>query len=340
MRFEDYISSHKKAVYDTLCGYLPNKAPEEHYKMVREYSDRQGKYARPSLLLLWTELHGGKLEDAILPAAAHQLSEDWLLMHDDIEDGNGLRRGKPAAHVMYGERFAINSGDTLHMIMWDMVRDASRKLEVPRGDRFYDKFYDMLTVTAEGQYKDMHLTHHVKDITRFTLKDYYDSIKAKSGYYSVYGPMQLGSIIAGMDDGYLQRIESYGVPIGNAFQIKDDILDCTSTAGVLGKSVGNDVMDGVKTSILWHFVQDADASDLNRVRKIYMKERSEKTAEEVGEVLELFGRYGSVAAAGRDADALSTEALSRFEEVERGVPESDIKETARNAINALVARKK
>lgn len=340
MRFEDYIAMHKDAVYDTLCGYLPGKAPEEHYKMVREYVERKGKYARPSLLLLWTELHGGSLDDAILPAAAQQVSEDWLLIHDDIEDGNELRRGKPAAHVMYGERFAINAGDALHMIMWDMVRGASRTLGGIRGERFYEKFYDMLTVTAEGQYKDMHLTHDVKDITSFKLEDYFDSIKAKSAYYSVYGPMQLGSIITGMDDIYLQEVESYGVPVGNAFQIKDDILDCTSTANILGKTVGNDVLDGVKTGILWHFVQDADVHELEKVRKIYMKERGEKTADEVGEVLELFKKYGSITAADRDADALASEALSRFEQVERGVPESDIKETARNAIKALVARKK
>jgi len=238
MKFEEYIGKHKETVYNTICGYLPRGAPEEHHKMVREYVDRKGKYARPSLLLLWAELYGGKLEDAILPAAAMQTSEDWILMHDDWEDGNELRRGEPAAHVLYGDRFAVNAADGLHMVMWKMAHDASNKLGKTVGHRYYEKFYDMLLVTVAGQYIDMHLTHDVKDITQFTIADYYESIRAKSAYYSVYGPMQLGSIIAGMDKECVERIERYGVLAGNAFQLKDDILDCTVTAEVFGKNAG------------------------------------------------------------------------------------------------------
>lgn len=340
MKFEDYIDRHKETVYNTICGYLPEKSPEEHYKMVREYVERKGKYARPSLLLLWAELYGGKLEDAVLPAAAQQASEDWILIHDDWLDGNQLRRGKPAAHILFGDRFAVNAGDGLHMIMWKIVHDACKKLGNPIGDRLFEKFYDMLSVTCEGQYLDMHLTHKVKDITKFALDDYYDSIRAKSGYYSVYGPMQLGSIIAGRDDDCLEQIKGYGEIIGNAFQMKDDILDCTSTESVLGKTIGNDVWDGVKTGILWHFVQNADAADLETVRKIYMKDRKDKTSAEVSKVLGVFSKYKSVEYAESVVDGLAKEALAKFEDVSRDIPESDLKETSRDAIIKLASRKK
>jgi geranylgeranyl pyrophosphate synthase len=340
MKFEDYIEEHRGTVYKTICGYLPSGPPEEHYKMVRAYVDRQGKYARPSLLLLWTELHGGKLEDAMLPAAAQQTSEDWILMLDDWMDGNELRRGKPTAHIMYGDRFAVNAGVGLLMIMSDMAFDAAIKLGKPIGTRYWKKFQHMLLVTDEGQYIDMHLTHDVTDIKEFTLDDYYDSIRAKSEYYSVYGPMQLGTIIAGMDERYVERIEEYGEPIGKAFQTKDDILDCTSTEAVLGKSIGNDVRDGVKTGILWHFVQKASASDLEKVRKIYMKDRRDKTEGEVNEVLKFFEEYGSIAYAESEVDRLAGEALKKFEDVSRDIPESDLKKTARDAIIKLASRKK
>jgi geranylgeranyl diphosphate synthase type II len=340
MKFEDYIEEHRETVYNTICGYLPSRPPEEHYKMVRAYVDRQGKYARPSLLLLWTELHGGRLEDAMLPAAAQQASEDWILMLDDWMDGNELRRGKPTAHIMYGDRFAVNAGTGLHMIMWDMAFDAAIKLGKPIGNRYWKKFQHMLLVTDEGQYIDMHLTHDVTDITKFTLDDYYNSIRAKSDYYSVYGPMQLGTIIAGTDEGYVERIEEYGELIGNAFQIKDDILDCTSTEEVLGKTIGNDVRDGVKTAILWHFVQKASASDLERARKTYMKDRKSKTQSEVNEVIGFFKKYGSITYAESEVDRLAKEALKKFEDVSRAIPESDLKETARDAIIKLASRKK
>jgi len=340
VKFGEYVEKHRETVYNKICEYLPRKTPEEHYKMVREYVDRKGKYVRPSLLLLWTELHGGKLEDALLPAAAMQASEDWILIHDDWEDGNELRRGKPAAHILYGDRFAVNAGDTLHILMWKMAYNASVRVGKTVGERYYNKFYDILLVTAEGQYLDMHLTHDIKDVTKFTLEDYYESIRVKSGYYSVYGPMQLGSIIAGMDDCYVERIKTYGELMGNAFQIKDEILDCTSTEEVLGKTIGNDVYDGGKTAILWHFVQNAKAPELEEVRKTYMKDRREKSPAEVKKIIELFKKYGSIAYAESEVDRLAEEALEKFEEVSQGIPESDLKETARDAIIRLASRHK
>jgi geranylgeranyl pyrophosphate synthase len=152
--------------------------------------------------------------------------------------------------------------------------------------------------------------------------------------------MQLGAIIACTDEGYIEKIMKYGEIIGNGFQMKDDILDCTSTEKILGKAIGNDVYDGVKTAILWHFVQNANASDLEKVRRMYMKDRKDKLPNEVNEVLELFKKYGSIAYAESEVDRLAKEALEKFEDVSRAIPESDLKETARDAIIKLVSRQK
>lgn len=341
MKFEDYLAKHKDAIYNSICEYVPKDCPEAHYKMVREYVDRRGKYARPALLLLWAELHGAKAEQALLPAAAMQCSEDWILMHDDWADSNELRRGKPTAHVLYGERYAINAGDALHMVQWKMAKDAAYKLGKPVGDRYYDKFYNILWVTAWGQYLDMRLTHDVTDVTKFSLDDYYKSISGKAGYYSVYGPMQMGAIIAGKDDAYVEGIKTtYGEVIGKAFQAKDDILDCTSTEQELGKTIGNDVLDGVKTAILWHFVQNAKPADLEKVRALYTKNREAKTMEEVHEVLDLFKQYGSIAYAEQEVDRMAREAREGFERHAAAIPESEVKETARDAIRKMTERKK
>jgi geranylgeranyl pyrophosphate synthase len=358
-KFRVYVEKHRNTIYRQICEYLPRREPEEHYAMVRVYTDRMGKYVRPSLLLLWAELFGGKLVHAILPAAAMQVSEDWILIHDDWEDNNRLRRGGKSAHVLHGDRFAINAGDALHMTMWKMVHDSSRRLGKIVSNKFFDKFYDMLTVTAEGQYLDMHLTYEIRDITEFTIDDYYESICAKSCYYSVYGPMQLGAVVGGADMKRVRRIEEYGKTIGYAFQIKDDILDCISTEKELGKTIGIDILNGAKTAILWHFVRNSDPSDLQNVRRIYMK--SKKTKGDVSEVIKLFNKYGSVAYAQSEVDRLAKEvklfnkygsvayaqsevdrlakeAMEKFEEVAKEIPESDMKETARDAIVKLASR--
>lgn len=337
MTFEEYIKLHSGDIYRKLCEYIPDKEPKEHYKMVREYTERRGKYARPNLALLWCELYGGKIEDVFLGACGIQMVEDWVLIHDDWEDRNELRRGKPAAHILYGDVFAINAGDAGHMIQWKIVHDASKALGV--GERIYDKFYDMLLVTAEGQYYDMKLARE-KEITRFTLDDYWQSIHAKSAYYSVYGPMQLGAIAAGQPDRVITQMENYGILIGRAFQIKDDILDCTSTPDVLGKSIGTDIYEGTKTAILWHFVQNASPADLEEVMAVYAKDRKNKTAGEATRVIKLFEKTGSIKFAQNLVDSMAKEALEKFEVQTKDIPESDIKETARDAILKMAARKK
>src|SRR3989344_3960571 len=119
--FTSVLKEKKPAVYETILRYLPNPEKtwvEEHWKAVRDYPDRQGKYIRPTLVLLMCEMLGGDSEKALLTAAAMQTSEDWILNHDDIQDKSEERRGKPTLHRIYGLNIALNAGDASHMIMW------------------------------------------------------------------------------------------------------------------------------------------------------------------------------------------------------------------------------
>lgn len=335
--FKSFIALHKDTVYGKICDYMPSGGPSQYYKMVRSYVDRKGQYRRPSYVLLWSLLYGGKVEEAVLPAAAQQLSEDYFLMHDDWMDSNSLRRGGPTAHVMYGPRYAVLAGDHVQNILWKVAKDASDQLGPERGKRFFDKFFDMMHVTHEGQYLDISLTDH-KDITQFTLDDYFRSIHAKSAYYSVYGPMQLGAIVAGAPEHVIQQMPLYGIPAGNAFQIKDDILDCSSTEAILGKSIGNDVRDGTKTLILWHAVQNAPADVREKLVAIYAKPREEKSEDEIQWVLKQFKELGSLDYAQAEAIRLSDEAAKKFDELTKDVPESGWKHLARESIGYAAKR--
>lgn len=337
--FKDFVSLYRDRVYAILCEHMPKGEPKPFNEgMVRCYVDRKGQYRRPSYLLLWAKLYGGNIDDAMLPAAVQQASEDYFLMHDDWMDGNAVRRGGPAAHVMYDPAYAINAGNVVHMVMWGMAKEACDTLGDERGKRYFAKLYDMMLVTHQGQYLDLRLTKEVGDITKFTLEDYYASIHAKSAYYSVYGPMQCGAIIAGADDETAGSIQEYGTPCGNAFQIKDDILDCLSTVETLGKSIGTDVRAGTKTIILWHAVQNASTGTLERLRTIYSKSPSEKTDDEIGFVLNTFKELGSMEYAQGEADRLVAEASEKFEELTKDIPESQLKSMARDSIGVSAKR--
>ncbi len=336
--FRDFVSFHRDSVYRQILPYLPISINKTFSSAVREYVDRKGQYRRPSYVLLWALLYKGDLNEALLPAAVQQASEDFMLMHDDWFDSNTLRRGKPAAHLIYGPEYAVNAGNALHTITWKMAVDAAAKLGGSRGNRYLNKFYDIMLGTCAGQHLDMSLTRETRDITKFTLEDYYRSIYAKTAYYSVYGPMQIGAIVADAGEDKARGVKEYGVPAGMAFQIKDDILDCTSTEKELGKAIGTDVKDGVKTIMLWHAVQSASAADLERLRQIYLMPRAAKTEDDVMFVLSKFGELGSIKFAEEKAREFVADALKKFETNEKEIPESGLKDIARESIGGVVAR--
>jgi geranylgeranyl diphosphate synthase type II len=338
--FGSFAAEHRDIVYEKIVGYLDIEAPEEFSKMLRCYIERKGQYRRPMYTILWDLLYGGNADDAILPAAAQQLSEDYFLMHDDWMDGNETRRGLPAAHVLYGPIYAVDAGDTLQNILWKIVADTREALGGERGKRYFDKFYDIMLTTHVGQYLDLSLTKDHKNIKDFTREDYFRSIHAKSAYYSVYGPMQCGAIIAGAEGSKVDGIKGYGTLAGMAFQIKDDILDCTSTREQLGKTIGNDVREGTKTIILWHAVHNCDSATLKRLEDVYAKPRELKSEEDVAFVLRKFDELGSVRFAEKEAEAMSGEALAMFEKESAGIKESNIKRLARESIAHTTKRKK
>ena len=338
--FSEFAKFYREPIHKKIKEYLPKGEPRKFMEMVYSYVDRLGQYRRPAYVVLWNMLYGGKPNDAILPAAVQQISEDYFLMHDDWMDSNELRRGKPTAHLLYGPAYAIDAGDLLHTVLWKMAYDVALKLDLERRKRYMAKIYDIMLVTHIGQYYDLHLTHDVKDITKFTLADYYQSIHGKSAYYSVYGPMQQGAIIAGLDGKEVERMKEYGVPIGIAFQIKDDILDCISIEEILGKSIGNDVRDGVKTIILWHAVHNASSTVLNKLKEIYAKDRKDKNEEEVRYVLDTFNNLGSIDFAQKEAEKRAIEALENFKKRTKGIKDSKIKRIAIDSFSAIVKRNK
>ncbi len=337
--FKEFIGLYKDEVYRKECEYMPTGEPAKFNEMVRCYVDRRGQYRRPGYLLLWTALYGGDMKDAILPAAVQQASEDYFLMHDDWMDSNELRRGAPAAHVMYNPVYAIDAGDTLHNILWKMAYDASNALGGERGKAYFEQLYDIMFTTHVGQYYDLSLVRE-PDITKFTLDDYYKSIYAKSGYYSVAGPMQCGAIIGGAKKEELSKMLEYGIPVGNAFQIKDDILDCVSTVETLGKTIGNDVREGAKTLILWHAVQNASQATLERMKGIYILQRQQKKDNDVKWVLDTFNELGSIKYAQSEAERFTDIAVEKFREHHADVPDSPIKELAINSIGHVAKRDK
>lgn len=334
--FSRVLEERKPKVYRKIREYLPNKHPREHYRIVRDYSDRQGKYLRPALVLLANEMFDGKEEDALLVAAAMQTSEDWILIHDDIEDNSEERRGKPSLHKIYGMELALNAGDALHVIMWKMLRNSERILGNERAKKVFDLMYDLLIRTCEGQYLDISWIVHKKvDISE---KEYYEMVDAKAGAYTIYGPIQLGAVVAGASDTQVDSIKDWGIPFGRAFMIHDDVLNLIADKQKYGKEIGGDIFEGKRTLILIHLLKNCSNKEKKKVIKIYLKTREDKTDEERSYVIDLMKKYGSIDYVHKKSLEFANEAKRIFDKHTSILRDSFAKEAIRAGIDFVVKR--
>lgn len=193
-----------------------SKEVDLYWKINRDYPERKGKYLRPTLVLLIARALGGATPQALTTAAAMQLSEEWILIHDDIEDNSEKRRDKPTLHKLYGNELAINAGDTLNTIMWKMISDLNSK-------QLSDEFYRILMRTVLGQAVEQIWTN--SKIKNISDENYMFIADSKSAYYSIAGPMRLGAIVAKATPAQIDKITDFGLYLGRCFQLVDDILD-------------------------------------------------------------------------------------------------------------------
>jgi geranylgeranyl diphosphate synthase type II len=234
---------------------------------------------------------GQNKKKAVKTAAAMQLSEEWILISDDLEDGSLLRRGKPTLHKMYNQELAINASDTLQTVMWKVLFDNLPILGVGKTTEIIDEFYSMIIRTEIGQTVEIKWFSDNK--LDFTDEDWYFIGYSKSGYYSIGGPIRLGAIIAGATTKQLKLLSNFGLELGICWQLVDDILDITSDFKGL-KQFGNDIYEGKRTIILGHLLRLVTSHDKRKLLKILNKKRDEKSEDEVSWVINKMTGYGSI----------------------------------------------
>ena len=325
INFEEVLAEKRKVVWQEVQKYLqrPTLAgnlaiPQKyksveafHWQLMSEYPRRLGKYLRPALVLLTAEAMGVPEKKAIRTAAAMQTSEDWILIHDDFEDGSLMRRGKPALHHLYGPELAVNASDGLQVIMWKMLWDNCQVLGEEKAARIAEEFYQMLTRTVLGQTVEIKWTQ--ENNRNLTDEDVFFIMDGKTVYYSIAGPMRLGAILAGASPQQLATIYEFARPLGRCFQIVDDLLDLTSDFQGLKKQQGNDIYEGKRTIMLLHLFRTARGNDKKRLVKIMAKTRENKTAAEVKLVIRLMEKYDSLDYGQKLAAGLAEQALAIFE---------------------------
>ncbi|MDG6983567.1 MAG: polyprenyl synthetase family protein [Nitrososphaerota archaeon] len=303
-----------RAILDEL---LPKSSPVREvdllYRMIRDYPARPAKGMRPFLCVTACRAAGGKEDDALLTAACIELFQNWILIHDDIEDGSELRRGSPALHMSYGVPLALNAGDALHARTWEALLRNAPRLGLQRTFSVLEEFSRMVNETTEGQH--MELGWVVRKRWDLTEKDYFEMCTRKTSWYTVASPCRLGAIVAGAKAGVLADLKSFGTSLGVAFQIQDDSLNLTGDEKKYGKAKSDDILEGKRTLILLRLLSEAGQSERDRVVAIMGKDRAKKTDKDVAYVLSLIEKYDAVGYARKRAAELLKEALATLKGV-------------------------
>ena len=274
------IVEYQKLVQKELNNFqssMEGKLPL--YDPVKYILDLGGKRMRPVLTLMGTELFDGVVENSVKSALGIEVFHNFTLLHDDIMDNAPIRRGKSTVHEKWNVNAAILSGDVMFVQAFTLV--TSCKTEYLRA------VIDIFNVTAievcEGQQLDMDFETR-NDVS---IEEYLEMIRLKTSVL-VGCSLELGAVLANASKQDSRNLYNFGMNLGMAFQIKDDLLDVYGDSAVFGKQVGGDILANKKTFLLLQALNDANPQQKVNLDKWLNNNDANVSQEKVAEVTSIF----------------------------------------------------
>jgi geranylgeranyl diphosphate synthase type I len=290
----DYISQFKEEVDKELEIFFQRRLSgksgieREVISCLREFTLRGGKRIRPLFMLLGYWLNSDIDREAIRASISLELMQSYLLIHDDIIDQSDLRRGGPTFHKLFKYDDRINEG--IAIVSADLAdafsHEALLSSHFPPDslNRAMNIMAETIELTGVGQLMDIVLPLG----NEMTIDDVTAIHKLKTAQYTVNGPMKMGAVLSGYSN--MEKIDSYGISLGIAFQIQDDILGMFGDEKVLGKSVKSDFEEGKKTHLILYTYQLAGEREKEFIRRnLGRKHISDEDFEKVREIIEKSG---------------------------------------------------
>jgi octaprenyl-diphosphate synthase len=272
-----------------------------------------GKRLRPALVLLASKLCGYNGPSAIRLGAVVELIHSATLVHDDIIDEAGTRRGQPSSNSRWGNHMSVLAGDWLYMQAFNIALEE-------RNFKILDLLIGLTQDMVEGEL--LQLTYLRKaDVT----EDSYFELSYRKTASLFSACLRMGALVGGKDEEAETRLGTYGTNLGLAFQLIDDMLDFTSSEAKLGKPIGNDLREGKVTWPLIYLLQKCGPEERKKVTLV-LEERGYHSVQ-FAEIMELVERYGTLQATRNKAQ--------QFADVARGCIEGFSDSLYKDALRSL-----
>jgi len=258
-----------------------SKEPKGLYEPIGYALASGGKRIRPTLALIASALFGGKEEEVLPAALALEVFHNFTLLHDDVMDRADVRRGRPTVHVQWDDNTAILSGDQMLIEAYRLLSGVPAT-KLPQVLRWFN---DMATGICEGQQYDVDF----EQMSKVTIADYMKMIELKTSVLLAYA-LKIGAYIAGADADQQEALYQFGLHIGLAFQIQDDLLDVYGDPKTFGKAIGGDICCNKKTFLLLTALEQADAQ--SRAELQQWLSVTDRNQEKIAAVTTIYNRLG------------------------------------------------
>ena len=264
------------------CYGLSKLSPELS-NAIKDFVLRPGKRIRPILLTVgYLGFSNKKPAGLYRTAISIELVHDFMLVHDDIIDKSDLRRGKPTMHKLFDKQLKKYknvkfSGEDLSIVAADVIYALalhsfmSIKEEPIRKEKALSKFIDTVVHTGSGEFIELLLG--LKDINKVTINDVYKVYDYKTASYTFATPLSAGAILAGANQKEVDKLFQFGIYLGRAFQIKDDILGVFGDEKKIGKSALTDLREAKKTVLIFQAYKKANRKTKNIIKKMLSRKK-------------------------------------------------------------------
>lgn len=280
---------------------FPQK-PENLYEPIRYFLSLGGKRMRPVLLLMSHEMFGGKHQEVLSPALAMELFHNFSLVHDDIMDNAALRRGKVTVHEKWNTNTAILSGDAILIEAYKLISQCN-SIHLSQALNVFNR---TATEVCEGQVMDMDFETR-SDVS---IAEYIEMIRLKTAVL-LGGCLEMGAVLANSSSDDAKHIYEFGINLGIAFQLHDDILDVYADPDKFGKTVGGDIASNKKTFLLLKTMELVDTADKKHLESLLHLYHSNK----IEQVMALYDKYNVKSLAEAEMKKYFDSAMNHLEKI-------------------------
>ncbi|MDR2473361.1 MAG: polyprenyl synthetase family protein [Tannerella sp.] len=220
------------------AGLHYNQTPRSLYEPVEYILSLGGKRIRPVLTLMAYNIYGDTFSDVMPAALGIEVFHNFTLLHDDLMDCADMRRGKPTVHRKWHDNTAILSGDAMVIAAYQLIGEVKYPYLKPVLDVFSQTAMDI----CRGQQYDMDFEKR-NDVSE---EEYIEMIRLKTAVLLACS-VKVGAMIGAAPESDAEQLYRYGINIGLAFQLRDDLLDVYGDPNVFGKNIGGDILTDKKT---------------------------------------------------------------------------------------------